>query len=495
MRQIYDWDSGKHLGEIPEVAHTYNVVGNMNEYQVALGETTYGGREELMDTTAIIDYGSLMYIALERSKTAREAIEVMTSLVEKYGYSSEGESFSIADANEAWIMDMIGKGPGNRGAVWVARRVPDGYVCAHANFSRIREFPKNDPENCLYAKDVESFATEKGFYNPQKDGEFKFSDAYCPVTEKDVSGLLACECRVWTLFTQAAPSLNLSSDYWRAVKGAKPYPLFVKPDKKLSVRDAMKFMRNHFEGTEFDMTKGVAAGPYGSPYRWKPLDWKVPGDTVTTYEWERPISTQQTAFAFCTQSRSDKPREIGGIFWYGPDNCFFTVYSPLYVNMTRVPECFETGSISEFSWNSAWWVFNLVANMAYSRYSIMKDDILNVQKTIEDKYFNSQAAVEKTAEELLKSDRNAAISYLTDYSVNNVNNTVDRWKQLWQYLVVKYNDYYINDPNGGNGRSPKSAYYGNEYYKKVVDETGDFYKNAWRTKDLLKNPKTSSKKK
>ena len=494
MREIYDWDTGKHLGAIPQVPHTYQVLGNMNEYQVVIGETTYGGRLELADSTAILDYGSLIYITLERSKTAREAITIMTDLVEKYGYYSEGESFSIGDAEEVWVMDIIGKGVGRRGAVWVARRVPDGYVGAHANQARIREFPKNDPENCLWAKDVESFAIEMKYYNPKTDGEFKFADAYNPITEADVSGLLACESRVWALFNQAAPSLKLSPDYWRAVRGAEPYPLFVKPDRKLSVSDAISFMRNHFEGTEFDMTKGIAAGPYGSPYRWKPLNWKVPGDTVTTYEWERPVSTQQSAFAFCTQARSNLPREIGGIFWYGPDDCFFTVYNPMYVNMTRVPECFTTGSINEFSFNSAFWVFNLVANMAYSRYSIMKDDILSVQKEIEGKYFKSQQFIEKTAQELYKTDPTSAVSYLTDYAVGNVNNTLDRWRKLWEFLVVKYNDYYINDAGINNGRTPKSAYYGNEFYERTVKETKDYYKLGWRT-NATDSKKSSKKKK
>lgn len=491
MRDVYEWDTGKFLGKIKQVPHTYQVVGNMNEYQVAIGETTFTGREELQDTTGIIDYGSLIYIALERSKTAREAIKVMTDLVAEYGYYSTGESFSIADAEEAWVMDLIGKGPGNKGAVWVARRIPDGYVSGHANQSRIREIIKNDPENCIYSPDVIDVAIAHKYYNPAKDGEFKFADAYNPFTDSDVSGLFACESRVWAMFNRAAPSLKLSPDYWRAVKGAEPYPLFIKPDKKMTVNDVLAVMRDHFEGTEFDMTTGVGSGPYGSPYRWKPLGWQVPGDTVNKYEWERPVATQQTAFAFCTQARGYLPREVGGVFWYGPDDCFFTVYNPLYVNIKRVPETFTTASISEFSFDSGFWVFNLVANMAYSRYSIMKDDILKVQSEIENKYFNSQKAVENAAAALLATDRDAALEYLTDYSVGQSEQTVARWKKLWEYLVVKYNDYYINDVNVEGGRHPKSAYYGNDYYKRVVEERPDYYKLQWNTptKDKKKKKK------
>lgn len=476
MINIYDWDSGKFLGKIKQVPHTYQVVGNMNEYQVAIGETTFTGREELKDSTGIIDYGSLIYLTLQRAKTAREAIQVMNDLVSEYGYYSTGESFSVGDANEAWIVDMIGKGPGVKGANWVARRIPDGYVAAHANQSRIREFPMNDAENCLFSKDIVDFAISKKYYDPKKDGEFKFADAYCPI---DPNSLLACEGRVWTLFRKSAPSLNLSSDYWRCVEGAEPYPLFIKPDRKLSVQDAISFMRDHFEGTEFDMTKGVAAGPYGCPYRWKPLGWKLEGDTVTKYLWERPIATQQSAFAFCTQARSNMPREIAGIFWYGPDDCFFTVYNPLYVSMKAAPETFTKYSIDDFSLESGFWVFNLVANMAYQKYNLMLGDIQKVQSEIEGKYFANQSAVEKTAMELYAKDKDAAINYLTDYSVSNSESTVKRWRKLWETLVMKFNDGYINDVNVDHGRHPKSSYYGQEFLKQVVTERPDYYKDQW----------------
>ena len=479
---IYEWDSGKYLGKIKQVSHTYTVVGNINEYQVAVGETTYTGRVELKDSTAIMDYGSLMYVALQRSKTAREAIKVMTDLVAEYGYYSTGESFSISDPNEVWIMEMIGKGPGNTGANWVAMKVPDGYVCAHANEARIRNFPVNKPDECLYSKDIFEFTKEKGWFKPDS-ADFSFTDIFAP---DDPGAMLYCEGRVWSLFNRCAPSLNLSVDYWRAVKGAEPYPLFIKPDKKLSVADVIGLMRDHFEGTDYDMTTGLAAGPFGCPYRWKGLAWKIEDDPDSVqYGWGRPISTQQTAFAFVTQSRSDLPREIGGIMWYGVDDNYSNVYIPLYCGMTRTPKCFTGGSIKEFSFDNAFWVFNLVANIAYTKYSFVIKDIQAVQQELESGFHNRQQMVEKTAKELYKTDKKAAIEYLTDYSVTQSEMTMNRWLELWKKLVVKYNDGYINDTdaeNNKNGRHPKSSYYGEYYKKKVIEERPDFYKVEWREK-------------
>ncbi|MCK4344163.1 MAG: C69 family dipeptidase, partial [Bacteroidales bacterium] len=296
MLDIYEWDTGKYLGQIKQVPHTYSVVGNMNEHQVSIGETTWGGRSELRDSSAIMDYGSLMYVTLQRAKTAREAIKIMGDLVEEYGYYSSGESFSVSDPNEVWIMEIIGKGPDNKGAVWVARKVPDGYICAHANQARITQFPLNDKENCLYAKDIISFAREKGYFKG-KDKDFSFVDAYAPL---DFGALRFCEARVWSMFRRAAPSLNLSTDYVNGVKGAKPIPLWIKPDEKLSVRDVMELMRDHFEDSEFDLTKGIGAGPFSLPYRWRPLTWEV--DSVH-YCNERATSTQQTGFSFVAQAR------------------------------------------------------------------------------------------------------------------------------------------------------------------------------------------------
>lgn len=478
MVDIYEWDTGKYLGQIPQVPHTYGVVGNMNEYQVSIGETTFTGRKELKDTTALIDYGTLMWLALHRAKTAREAIDVMTSLVEKYGYYSSGESFSVADPNEVWILEMISKGMDEKGAVWVARRVPDGYICVHANQARIREFPLDDKENCIYSPDVIDFAIKKGYYDPDNDGEFSFVDAYNPL---DPGGALYCEGRVWSVFRRAAPSQDFPEDYWRAVEGAEPYPLFIKPDKKLSVADVMSLIRDHFEGTDYDMTKGLPAEPYGNPYRWKSLQWSIEGDS-TKYGWCRPISTQQTAFSFVSQMRSHLPRQIGGCFWYGVDDNYSTVYMPLYCSMTRAPKSYTGGSIAEFDFESAFWVFNLVANLAYTKYSYAIKDIQEVQSELEGRFFAIQPAVEKAALELSKDNPELMKEYLTDYSVMQAEMIVDRWQELWKKLVVKYNDGYINDVNKHGGRRPKSSYYNDEFYKRVIKERPGYYDVKWKKK-------------
>ena len=478
--KIYEWDTGKYLGKIAQVKHTYSVIGNMNEYQVSIGETTYGGRHEIMhgDSNAIMDYGSLMYIAMQRAKTARQAIKVMTNLVAEYGYYSEGESFSVADANEAWILEMISKGNMEKGAVWVARRVPDGYVCAHANQSRIRKVILDDPDNCLYAKDVMTFAEKNGWYKPDS-AEFSFADIYAPA---DPGALLFCENRVWRFFSRIAPSQHFSTDYWRAVKGAKPYPLFIKPDKKVSVKDVISLMRDHFEGTPWDMTKGLAAGPFGCPYRWKNLVWKMSDDSVHSYAWQRPVSTQQTAFAFVSQMRSFLPREIGGVFWYGVDDNYTNVYMPLYCSMMRTPPSYSFGSIREFSFNSAFWVFNLVANLAYTKYSYVIKDIQPVQKELENKFFAQQPAIEQAAMTLYKNNKKLAVNFLTDYSVNEAETVVKRWQKLWKFLVVKYNDGYINDVNKNRGRTPKGVSYGDKFLKRLIKERPGFYDYKWRDK-------------
>ncbi|MFH1050531.1 MAG: C69 family dipeptidase [bacterium] len=476
--EIYDWDSGKYLGKIKQVLHTYSVIGNMNEHQVSIGETTFGGRPELQDTTAIMDYGSLMYIALQRAKTAREAIKVMTDLVAEYGYCSHGESFSIADPNECWILDMLGKGAEEKGAVWAARRIPDGYVAAHANQARIREILVNDPDNCLYSKDAMTFAKKKGWWNPDS-AKFSFADTYAPL---DPGALLFCENRVWRFFSRIAPSQNFDTAYWRAVKGVEPYPLYIKPDKRVSVADVISLMRDHFEGTPWDMTKGLAAGPFGCPVRWKGLTWKIEGDTINDYAWERPVSTQQTAFAFVSQMRSFLPNEIGGCFWYGVDDNYTNVYMPLYCSMTRTPASYSFGSIKEFSFESAFWVFNLVANLAYTKYSFMLKDIQPIQQELENKFFAVQPAIEQAAATLYKTDKKLAVDFLTNYSVNEAEGVVDRWQELWKSLVVKYNDGYINDVNVNNGRSPKSSFYGTEYLKQVIKEKPGYYEMKWQEK-------------
>jgi len=473
---IYEWDTGKLLGRIPQVAKTYKVIGNMNEHQVTIGETTFTGRKELGEPNGIVDYGSLMYIALQRAKTAREAIKIMVDLCNTYGYASTGESFSVADKNEVWIFEIIGKGADEKGIVWAAARVPDGYVAAHANQSRIRKINFKDKENWMWAPDVVSFAKKMGYYDKNgKDADFSFTDAYCP---PDPISLLLCEGRVWSIFRRVAPSQHFSEDYWRAVRGAEPYPLFIKPDKKLSVKDVMNLMRDHFQGTAYDMTKGFAAGPYGNPYRWKPLFFELEGDT-TRYGWERPISTQQTAFSFVSQSRSWLPDPIGGLFWYGVDDTYSTCYMPLYMGMTEMPKSLMKGSITKFDWNSAFWTFSLVANFAYGMYSYMIEDIKKVQDELEGYAINITPYIDKTAVDMMKNDNELMHAFLTKHSINMAENIVQRWKELGYYLFAKYNDRYINDMSK-EGRYPKGPGYGNEFFRRAVEERPDYYDIKWR---------------
>jgi dipeptidase len=468
MHDVYEWDTGKYLGQIPEVSHTYSVVGLMNEHQVSIGETTWGGREELRDdSTAVVDYGSLMFLGLQRAKTAREAIAIMTDLVTKYGYYSEGESFSIADPNEAWIMDMVGKGKGNKGAVWVARRIPDGYIAGHANYPRIHRFPLNDKTNTLYAPDLISFARSKGYFKGA-DEEFDFANAYYP---PDYGALRACEARVYAMFNRAAPSLKLSMDYVKGVPGAEVLPIWIKPDKKLSVHDVMELMRDHFEGTDFDMTQDVGAGPFACPYRWRPMEWMI--DSVS-YVNERATSTQQTGFSFVSQMRSWLPGPIGGVFWCGVDDTYSTVYNPIYCGITRVPEAYAVGTADfhHFSWNSAFWVFNWVANYAYSRYSDMIKDIQVVQRDLEGSSLAAQPTVDAAALALYQQSPRLAIDYLTEYSCTTAQNTVARWRTLGQDLLVKYMDGNVKTELG-EVTHPK---YPESWYRRIVKERGEILK-------------------
>jgi len=454
---IMDWHDSIR-GYIPQVPHTYAVVGMMNEHQLAISETTFDGRLELQNKQGLLHYWDLIDLALKRAKTAREAIVVMTDLVEKYGYRSTGESFSIADTKEVWIMEMIGPGPDFKGAVWVALRVPDGYICAHANKARIGEFPLNDSENCLYSPNVITLAVDNGFYNPGSGAPFRYCEAYCPQTP---SNQRYADGRVWSIFRRAAPNLNLSPDYHRAVAEASPYPLWIKPDKKLSLSDVFALMRDHFEGTPYDMTLGIDAGPFGSPYRWRPMDWTV--DSVK-YAWERPVSTQQTGFSFVSQSRNWLPDKIGGVFWYGVDDTYTTCYFPLYCGIEDIPVSFATGGLEEFSWDSAWWIFNLAANYANLKYSYMIQDILPVQKDLEQGFISVQPTMEKTATELWKSDSVAAIKYLTEYSVMAGEKVMDRWQKLTAFLIAKYNDGYVRHEKG----EPQGVGYPENWLREVL---------------------------
>lgn len=487
MVDVIEWDTGKKLGQILQVRHTYSVVGNMNEHQVAIGETTYGGRDELQHQNgAVVDYGTLIYFGLQRAKTAREAVTVFGDLVAQYGYASEGESFSISDANEVWILEMIGKGDGQKGAVWVALRIPDGYVCGHANQARITQFPLNDPKNCMYSPDVITFARSKGWFDG-KDSEFSFSDTYAPVT---FSGARACEARVWSMFNRVNANVGQYEDYvmGHVIKGEWGYatnrmPLWVKPDRKLSVHDAMELMRDHYEGTEMDMTKDIGAGPYTCPYRWRPMTWKV--DSVD-YIHERATSTQQTGFVFVAQGRSWMPDPIGGIFWFGVDDTFTTVFNPMYCGITKVPESYAVGNgdMLHYSPTSAFWAFNFVANWAYTRYSYMIVDIQKVQRELENKYIVMTPAIDKAAMELWNTDKNLAIEYLTNYSVNTGNATVKRWKDLGEYLFVKYKDGNIMKEKDGqfetNGTGqpvmPLQPGYSEWWLREIVKNHGEVIK-------------------
>lgn len=471
---VYDWDSGKYLGKIKQVTQTYTVVGNMNEFQVAIGETTYGGRDELADPKGIVDYGSLMYLALQRAKTAREAIRVMTELVAEYGYASSGESFSISDPNEVWIMELIGKGPENKGAVWVALRVPDGYISGHANQARITTFPFQkvnnwtDPKQTVYhAADVISLARLKGWFKGE-DKEFSFSDTYAPLS---FGGQRFCEARVWMAFMRATPlskQMAPYTEYARGVKSANRMPLWIKPDEKLSVRDVMQLMRDHFEGTDLDMTKDIGAGPFVLPYRWRPMTWKVDG---VEYVHERAVSTQQTGFSFVAQSRSWLPAPIGGVFWFGVDDTYSTVYVPIYCGIQAVPPSFAQGNgdFSKFTWNSAFWVFSAVANTAYSRYNDMIWDIQQVQRELEGKFLADQAEIDAAALILYKSSPRQARDYLTAYSVQQGEMTVNRWRELWGFLMWKYNDGNVRTSQGRLSQPP----YPEAWYRQIVKDSGE----------------------
>jgi dipeptidase len=485
LLDVNEWDTGKYLGKIEQVAQTYSVVGNMNEHQVAIGETTFGGRSELgSQPTALIDYGSLMYIALQRSKTAREAIQVMTGLVEKYGYYSSGESFSVSDANEVWILEMIGKGEFEKGAVWVAQRVPDGYICGHANQARITTFPLNDPANCLYAKDVITFAKARGWFSGT-DKEFSFSDVYAPV---DFDAARFCEGRVWAGFNKVTTGMDTYFDYAKGIvhhndKGVATnrMPLWVKPSKPVTVADVMGMMRDHFEGTELDMANDPGAGPFKLPYRWRPLTWQV--DSVA-YCNERAISTQQTGFSFVTQSRSALPDPIGGILWFGVDDTYSTCYIPMYCGMTRVPETFAEGNgdILTYSETSAFWTFNLVTNLAYLRYDSMIKDVQKVQYELESTFIKMVPAIDQAAITLWnKGEKDLAIEMLTNFSVNAGNNTVDRWKLLSHYLLIKYKDGNIMKEKDGTfertetglAPMPDQPSYPESWKREVVKEAGE----------------------
>jgi dipeptidase len=486
MLDIYEWDTGTYLGKIKQVRETYNVVGNMNEFQVSIGETTYGGRSELKHQEgAIMDYGSLMYIALQRSKTAREAIKVIVELMDEYGYYSKGESFSVADPNEVWIFEMIGKGDGEKGAVWVARMIPDGYICGHANQARIRTFPQKNENHStdkikdilnkeittVYAEDVISFARKKGYFNG-KDKDFSFSDTYAPI---DFGAARFCEARVWSIFRKYDPSLD---EYLDHVMGDDPenrFPLWIKPKKKVSLRDMMEFMRDHFQGTPLDMTQDAGAGPFKVPYRWRPLTWEVEGQKYCN---ERAVATQQTGFSFVSQMRSWLPDPIGGIHWWGVDDAGSTVYTPMYCSMTRAPESFAVGngSMMEFSDDAAFWVFNQVTNLAYTRYSLIHPEIKEKQLEMENSYILNTSKIDEQALALMSGKKagNKVVDFLSDYSVNAGNETVSEWKKFYGYLFARFMDGNVKEVDPGK-QNPKLLQpgYDESYYRAIIEDAGE----------------------
>jgi dipeptidase len=514
MIDVYEWDTGKYLGQIEQAPRTYNVVGNMNEFQVAIGETTYGGRPELVDTTGIIDYGSLIYITLQRARSAREAIKIMAELVEEYGYYSSGESFSIADKDEVWYMELIGKGTNmtydrrsktntnaNKGAVWVALRVPDGYVSGHANQARITTFPLADGKyaitsneldkidqpdiRSIYSHDVISFAREKGYYVGE-DKNFSFSDTYAPV---DFGGARFCEIRVWTMFNRVTDGMDAHWDYVKGtIKREERFadgtpnpndyatnrmPLWVKPEKKISPNDMMMFMRDYLQDTELDMRKDLGAGPYAVPYRWRPLTFEIDG---VEYVNERATATQQTGFSFVSQSRNWLPNAIGGILWWGVDDANACVYMPMYSSITTIPHNFETGNGAMMEWSetSGFWLFNQVSNFAYTRYSQIQPDVEVVRDGLEKMFLDRTSAVDAAALKLYETNPAEAIAYLTDYSNDQASRTFNSYKKLYRYLFLKYMDGNIKYKVEGQ-QNPKVEFpgYSEEFLRRLVKESGE----------------------
>lgn len=473
MRQIYDWDSGVYHGEIEEAPVTYNVIGNINEFQLSIGETTYGGREEMVDSTGILDYGSLIYVTLQRAKTAREAISVMTSLVEKYGYNSEGETFSICDPNEAWIMEMQGTGAGSKGVVWVALRIPDDAICAHANQSRIGKFNMKDKKNVLYSKNVISYARKMGWFNG-KDSDFSWKNTYA---FPDFSGRRFCDARVWSFFNHYADDFDrylpwaLGKD-----KDAEDMPLWIVPNRKLSVADVENGMRDHYEGTALALdTTNIGSGIYEMPYRPTPLTFTVDGKQ---YFNERPISTQQTAFTFVSQLRSWLPREIGGVLWFGNDDANMVAYTPVYCGNTVQPACYNTKGADAvtFSSDNAFWLCNMVSNMVYPRYSQLFPELKAVRDSLETSYFANQTSIEKQAADLYQTDKAAALKLLNNYSNAKADEMLANWKRLATRIIVKYNDMAVKKEKDGKLlQSVTRPGYPISFGRKLVKETGDWY--------------------
>ena len=514
MFQVVDWDSGKPLMVIPQVAQTYSVVGNMNEHQLAIGETTYGGREELAnEIEGGIDYGSLIYLTLQRAKNAREAIQVLAGFMKDFRYHSEGESFSICDPNEVWILELIGKRPNTvkpelakklkykytDGAVWVARRIPDGYVSGHANQARITQFPQEgkkfqkakgkglhtvisskhldylfEPEvECVYSDEVITYARACGWYDG-KDEDFSFCDTYAPLT---FSGMRGCDARVYAMFNRVAKGMQRYEKYAMGDATAERLPLWIKPDHKVDVREVMNLMRDHYEGTTMDMSKDLGAGPFNCPYRWRPMGFEVDGHS---YVHERATSTQQTGFSFVAQCRSWLPAKVGGILWFGVDDTYSTVYTPMYCGITEIPLCFRQGNgdMLTYSETSAFWLFNRVSNFVYSRYSDMIKDLQKVQTDLEEGYI---ADVQKFDQRAKGSEGEALERQLNDFSGRAAERMMKEWNTLDRYLLVKYMDGNIKKERDGRfertatGQAafPEQPKYRDEWYRMIVKDHGE----------------------
>ena len=487
MRKVIEWDTNKPLGEIPQPAHTYRVVGNVNEWQVTIAESTWGGRHRLSDKNGIIDYGSLIYIALERSKTAREAIDVMTSLVSEYGYYSSGETFSIGDPNEIWVMDLVGKGTGNTGAVWVAQRIPDDCISAHANQARIHKFPQAKKklnkkmnryevgDSCMFSADLIPFGRTLGYEG--SDADFDFAATF---GDLDYSAFRGCDGRVWAFFNRYASGMERYFDFVDMVEGAEVLPLYVKPDRLLSHRDIQDALGDHFEGTPWDMTKDVGGGPFHSPYRWRPMHFEVDG---VTYTHERAIGTQQTGFSFVAEMRGWLPREVGAKTWFAADDAATAIFMPIYNNILEAPLCLRVGNgdMLTFSWTSAFWMTNWVANQCYSRYEDMKVDVDRVRNEIMDRWDAETDSIDAQAVALLKNSTSDVTAFLNEYTARESNDATEAYKELGIYLLVKYLDGNIKQEKDGEfartpygiADHPQQPKYSEEFYRAIVNQIGD----------------------
>jgi len=503
--RLFDRGDARPLGEIPQAAETYNVIGFMNENQVAIGESTFGGRKELEDKTGVVDYGSLMFLSMDRARTARDAIRVIAELVAEHGYASSGESFSIGDPDEVWIMEIIGKGTDlvldrksgkqvnrDKGAVWVAVRIPDGYVSAHANHARITSFPLENGTTSIssrhleklsdarvevvYSHDVVDFARRKGYFTG-RDEEFRFADVYAPM---DFGAARFCEVRVWSFFKGLCAGMDSYLDHVKGKDLVNRLPLWVKPDRKVSVADLMAAKRDHLEGTPLDMRLDSGAGPFGLPYRWRPLTWELEGKTYVN---ERATATQQTGFSYIAQMRKWLPAPIGGILWFGVDDAASTVYMPMYCGITRVPESLAEGNgdLLAYSDTAAFWTFSKVANFTYLRYDLMSQDVRRVQQELETKHLAQVPAIDAAAGSLFEREPARARELLSDYSAAVAAGTVRRWEELFRYLLVKYIDGNVKKERDGRfernewgfPKAPAHPGYPEAWKRRVVEDAGE----------------------